>query len=49
MILLAMGVEPKDALLHAISEDYVEAVEVLLDYEEVHHKPGDLYVRLSDI
>lgn len=33
-----------DALLHAISEEYVEAVEMLLYHEETTHKPGDPYV-----
>ncbi|XP_059479405.1 transient receptor potential protein-like [Neocloeon triangulifer] len=42
-ILLEKGIKVKDALLHAIKEEYVEAVEVLLQWEEEHHKPGDLY------
>jgi hypothetical protein len=29
-----------DALLHVISEEFVEAVEVLLDHEKTIHKPG---------
>lgn len=33
-----------DALLHAISEEYVEAVEMLLYHEETTHKPGEPYV-----
>ena len=37
-------VETKDALLHAINEEYVEAVEVLLEYEETIHSPGKPYV-----
>ena len=37
-------VETKDALLHAINEEYVEAVEVLLDHEETIHTPGELHV-----
>ena len=37
-------VETKDALLHAINEEYVEAVEVLLDHEESIHKDGELWV-----
>jgi hypothetical protein len=37
-------VETKDALLHAINEEYVEAVEVLLEHEESIHKEGDLWV-----
>ena len=40
-----MQVETKDALLHAINEEYVEAVEVLLEHEESIHKDGDLWVR----
>ncbi|XP_065332028.1 transient receptor potential protein-like isoform X2 [Cloeon dipterum] len=42
-ILLEKGIKVKDALLHAIKEEYVEAVEVLLQWEEQNHKPGDLY------
>ena len=34
-------VETKDALLHAINEEYVEAVEVLLDHEESIHTEGE--------
>lgn len=34
----------QDALLHAIKEEYVEAVEIMLEYEETHHKVGDPYV-----
>ena len=37
-------VETRDALLHAIDEEYVEAVEVLLENEEMTHKEGDLHV-----
>jgi hypothetical protein len=37
-------VETKDALLHAIHEQYVEAVEALLDYEETIHVEGELWV-----
>ena len=37
-------VETKDALLHAINEEYVEAVEVLLEHEELIHRPGELHV-----
>ena len=44
-LLIEHKVETKDALLHAISEQFVEAVEVLLDDEELHHKPGELHVR----
>ena len=31
-------VETKDALLHAINEEFVEAVEVLLEHEETIHQ-----------
>lgn len=34
----------QDALLHAIDEDYVEGVEVLLQWEEKTHTPGEPYV-----
>ena len=40
-------VETKDALLHAINEEYVEAVEVLLEHEEGIHKEGELHVSTS--
>lgn len=43
-LLLEFRVETKDALLHAISEEYVEAVEVLLDHEELIHKEGEPHV-----
>lgn len=34
----------QDGLLHAIKEEYVEAVEILLEWEEKTHKPGQAYV-----
>ena len=37
-------VETKDALLHAINEEYVEPVEVLLDHEESIHVEGEPWV-----
>ena len=40
-------VETRDALLHAIDEEYVEAVEVLLEHEEMKHKEGELHVCLD--
>lgn len=43
-LLLEEGIEVKDALLHAISEEYVEAVETLLYWEEEHHESGKPYV-----
>ncbi|XP_071530450.1 LOW QUALITY PROTEIN: transient-receptor-potential-like protein [Panulirus ornatus] len=42
-MLVVMGVETRDALLHAIDAEFVEAVEVLLEHEEVIHKEGDIY------
>lgn len=38
--------DTKDALLHAISEEYVEAVEVLLEHEEAIKKAGEPHVSL---
>lgn len=43
-LLVIMGVETKDALLEAINQEFVEAVELLLEHEELIHKEGDLYV-----
>ncbi|KAM7359756.1 transient receptor potential protein-like isoform 2-T2 [Cochliomyia hominivorax] len=43
IVLLEKGIEVGDALLHAISEEYVEAVEELLQWEETHHKEGTPY------
>lgn len=43
-ILLESNIKVNDALLHAISEEYVEAVETLLYHEENTHKPGEPYV-----
>ncbi|XP_050082055.1 transient receptor potential protein isoform X2 [Anopheles aquasalis] len=42
-LLLREGIKVKDALLHAIKEEYVEAVETLLLWEEENHVPGDPY------
>ena len=43
-LLVVMGVETRDSLLHAIDVEFVEAVEVLLEHEEVIHKDGEPYV-----
>lgn len=43
-ILLEAGIKVNDALLHAISEEYVEAVELLLYHEETIHETGKPYV-----
>ena len=37
-LLVVMGVETKDALLYAIDEQFVEAVELLLEHEELLRK-----------
>ena len=44
-LLVIMGVATKDALLHAINKEFVEAVELLLEHEEIFHKEGTQYVR----
>lgn len=43
-VLLEAGITVGDALLHAISEEYVEGVEELLLWEESNHRPGQPYV-----
>lgn len=43
-MLISSGVEMKDALLHAINEEFVEAVELLLDHENATHTPGTPHV-----
>ncbi|CAM1302717.1 TRPC1 (predicted) [Pycnogonum litorale] len=40
-LLIEARVDTRDALLHAINEQYVEAVEVLLHHEEENHQPGE--------
>ena len=42
--LIVNGVRTADALLHAIDKQFVEAVELLLEHEELIHKDGDPYV-----
>lgn len=46
-LLIIMGVETKDALLEAINQEFVEAVELLLEHEELIHKEGEPYVSLK--
>lgn len=43
-LLIIMEVETKDALLQAINAEFVEAVELLLEHEELIHKDGEPYV-----
>jgi hypothetical protein len=43
-LLVIMGVETKDALLHSIDVGFVEAAELLLEHEELIHKEGEPYV-----
>lgn len=38
----------KDSLLHAIKEEYVEAVELLLEWEEKIHVAGEPYVSRTE-
>jgi transient receptor potential cation channel subfamily C member 4 len=45
-LLINHRVDTKDALLHAISEEFVEAVEVLLDHEDLSHRDGDPHVSI---
>lgn len=42
-LLIEAGVAIGDALLYAIDENFVEAVELLLDYEEAKLRQGDLH------
>ncbi|VVD01670.1 unnamed protein product [Leptidea sinapis] len=42
-LLVILGVETRDALLQAINAEFVEAVELLLEHEELIHKRPDLY------
>ncbi|XP_045478713.1 transient-receptor-potential-like protein isoform X2 [Harmonia axyridis] len=42
-LLIIMGVETRDALLHAINVEFVEAVELLLEHEELIHVEGEPY------
>lgn len=46
-LLIIMGVETKDALLEAINQEFVEAVELLLEHEELIHQEGEPYVSSS--
>lgn len=48
-LLISLGVEAQDALLHAISEEFVEAVELLLDHEETVTAEGKQHVRISHL
>ena len=43
-LLLSEGIQVKDALLLAISEEYVEGVELLLSDEEKNHEPGKFFL-----
>lgn len=46
-LLVIMGVKTKDALLHAINAEFVEAVELLLEHEELIYKEGEPYVSIQ--
>lgn len=45
-LLVDHNVETKDSLLYAISEEFVEAVELLLNHVEKNRKLGDPHVSL---
>jgi transient receptor potential cation channel subfamily C len=47
MLLISLGVKAQDALLHAISKGFVEAVELLLEHEETVTAEGKQHVRAS--
>lgn len=47
-LLLDNAVESRDALLHAINAEYVEAVDLLLEHEELIHKEGEPHVSFTD-
>ncbi|KAK9497698.1 hypothetical protein O3M35_004373 [Rhynocoris fuscipes] len=42
-LLVVLGVETRDSLLQAINVGFVEAVELLLEHEELIHKDGEPY------
>jgi hypothetical protein len=46
-LLISAGVETQDALLHAISEEFVEAVDLLLNHEDSVTPAGQQHVRPS--
>ena len=43
-LLIDNNVDIKDALLYAVSEEFVEAVELLLDMGEEKWKSGEIHV-----
>lgn len=45
-LLINCNVDTKDALLHAISEEFVEAVEMLLDQEDTNERKEGQHVRI---
>ena len=45
-LLLSFSVEVRDALLHAINEENVEAVELLLHYQENVNKKKNIQVTI---
>lgn len=45
-LLINYNVDTKDALLHAISEEFVEAVEMLLDHEDQNEVKEGQHVRI---
>lgn len=48
-LLINYNVDTKDALLHAISEEFVEAVEMLLDHEDQRKEGQHVSLTYSNI
>lgn len=48
-LLINYNVDTKDALLHSISEEFVEAVEVLLDHEDLNFQNEGSHVSLVNL
>lgn len=48
-LLINYNVDTKDALLHAISEEFVEAVEMLLDHEDLSQRKEGQHVRIINL
>lgn len=46
-LLINFSVDTKDALLHAISEEFVEAVEMLLDHEDGNRSKDGQHVSVQ--
>jgi len=47
-LLVVLGVQTGDALLHAVDAGFVEAAQLLLEHEELVHTPNTPYVRQAN-